>query len=130
MKDTVKEIQALGMPWEKEYGYAQGIKCGNLVWLAGQVGHDENGNLLTGMEAQMDQAYSNIRKLLQSFDMEMDTAVEEVLYVLDIKAAFEARKNMGRKWYPDPMKVASTLVEVTKLALENQVVEIKIIAHL
>lgn len=125
----VKEVQHLGMPWEKEYGYAQGVKSGKLAFLAGQVGHDEDGKLLEGMEAQMNQSYFNIKKLLNGFDMNMDDVVEEVLYVLNIKDAFEVRKNIGRDWYADPMRIASTLVEVNKLTLANQLVEIKIIAH-
>jgi hypothetical protein len=28
-----KEIKSLGMPWEKEYGYAQAVKVGDTVYL-------------------------------------------------------------------------------------------------
>ncbi len=87
-----KETQTLGMPWEKEYGYAQALKYGNKVWLAGQVGHDENGKLKEGMQAQMEQAYNNIEKLLKGFNMTMDNVMEEVVYVIDLDAAFEAEK--------------------------------------
>lgn len=42
---TEKKIQSLGMPWEKEYGYAQAVMKGYTAWLAGQVGHDDKGML-------------------------------------------------------------------------------------
>ena len=129
MKQDKKETQSLGMPWEKDYGYAQALKYGNKVWLAGQVGHDEKGKLADGMQAQMKQAYANIKKLLKGFDMTMNNVMEEVVYVTDLDAAFQARKIIGKDCYEDPMLVPSTLVEVKKLALPGQLIEIKIIAH-
>ena len=124
-----KEFQGLGMPWEKEYGYAQAVKSGSTVWVAGQVGHDENGILAAGMEAQVRRAYANIEKLLQKYDMSMNDVVEEVLYVLDVKAAFDARKKIGKEVYKEPMSVASTLIEVKGLVIPGQVIEIKIVAQ-
>ena len=41
------------MPWETEYGYAQGLKQDGIVWLSGQVGHDENGAIAPDMETHM-----------------------------------------------------------------------------
>ncbi|MEO8415630.1 MAG: Rid family hydrolase [Ginsengibacter sp.] len=123
-----KEVQSLGMPWEKEYGYAQAVMKGDTAWLAGQVGHNDKGLLAEGMEAQMIQAYANIKKLLTGFDMEMDDVVEEVLYVLDLAAAFEARKKHGNEFYPDPNRIPSTLIVVNGLSLPGQMIEIKIVA--
>lgn len=123
-----KQIQSLGMPWEKEYGYAQAVKKGNTAWLAGQVGHTDHGVLVTGMEAQIRHAYINIKKLLEGFGMTMDDVVEEVLYVMDMSMAFEARKKIGKEFYPDPMQIPSTLIQVNGLALAGQLVEIKIMA--
>jgi 2-iminobutanoate/2-iminopropanoate deaminase len=96
MKQDKKETQSLGMPWEKDYGYAQALKYGNRVWLAGQVGHDEKGKLTDGMKAQMKQAYANIKKLLKGFDMTMNNVMEEVVYVTDLAAAFEAEKLLAK----------------------------------
>ena len=128
MNTNKKETQGLGMPWEQEYGYAQAVKVGNTVWLAGQVGHDDKGVLANGMEAQVKQSYVNIKKLLAGFGCTMDDVVEEVIYVLDMNEAFNARKKLGRDIYPDPMRVPSTLITVNGLALPGQLVEIKIVA--
>jgi 2-iminobutanoate/2-iminopropanoate deaminase len=61
-----KETKSLGMPWEKEYGYAQTVKIGDTIYVSGQVSHDDKGNIVGhwDMEAQMRQAYTNIQKLL------------------------------------------------------------------
>lgn len=124
-----KEIQRLAMPWEKDYKYAQGIKNGNTVWLAGQLGHDEKGRLAEDMEAQVQQSYTNIKKLLAAFNLEMDNVVEEVLYVLDMPAAFEATKKVRQEFYNHPDEVATTIVAVSGLALPGQLIEIKIVAR-
>ncbi|PWV46517.1 Rid family hydrolase [Chitinophaga sp. S165] len=129
MQHQNKETQALGMPWEDDYGYAQAVKKGDTVWIAGQLGHDEKGVLAQGMEAQMKQTYANIKTLLSRFNMTMDDVVEEVLYVLDMQTAFEARRDNKATFYTNPKSVASTIVVVSGLALPDQLVEIKIVAR-
>jgi 2-iminobutanoate/2-iminopropanoate deaminase len=54
-----KEAKSLGMPWEKEYGYAQSVKVEDTIYVSGQVSHDETGKIVGrgDMEAQMRQAY-------------------------------------------------------------------------
>jgi enamine deaminase RidA (YjgF/YER057c/UK114 family) len=128
MNSPTLETQSLGMPWEEEYGYAQAVKRGNTVWISGQLGHDDQGRLGSGMDAQMRLTYRNIKELLGRFGMGMDTIVEEVIYVLDTSSGFAARKQLGREFYTNPMLVASTLVQITGLALPGQLVEIKIVA--
>lgn len=128
MSKETKETQGLGMPWEDLYGYAQAVKKGNTVWISGQLGHNQQGELVEGMEAQMRQTYGNIKALLSSYNMNLDDVVEEVIYVTDTAAGFDARKNLKNEVYTDPKTVASTMVGVTSLALTGQLVEIKIIA--
>lgn len=123
-----KETQALGMPWEAQYGYAQGLKQDGTVWLSGQIGHDEQGTVSGDMETQMRQAYANIRTLLAGFGITMADVVDEVLYVLDNDTAFAARQKLGREVYPDPMQVPSTMIGVAKLNTPDFLVEIKVIA--
>lgn len=123
-----KDTQAHGMPWEAQYGYAQGLKQDGTVWLSGQLGHDEHGTVAGDMETQMRQTYANIQKLLVGFDMTMGDVVDEVVYVLDIDTAFAARQKLGREVYPDPMQVPSTLIGVVGLGIPTQLVEIKVVA--
>jgi len=128
MINSLVTTQTLNMPWEEEYGYAQGVKKGNTVWISGQLGHNEKGVLAVGMEEQLKQTYRNAKKLLEGFGMSLDNVVEEVLYVLDMKTAFEARKTFGRQFYPNCKQVASTIAVVSGLAIANQLIEIKFVA--
>lgn len=99
-----------------------------MVWISGQLGHDENGVLAIGMEEQTILTYANIKKLLEGYQMTMDDVVEEVLYVTDMASAFAVRKKYGRQFYPEPKRIASTIVVVSGLALPGQLIEIKIVA--
>ena len=128
MLNVKKELETLNMPWEKEYGYAQAVKNGDTLWISGQLGHDTEGNLAEGMENQFEKTYDNIRTLLNNFGMNEDDIVEEVIYVTDMAAAFQARKKIGKDFYPDPQRIASSIVGVTELALPGQMVEVKIVA--
>ncbi len=128
MDTPKKETQTHGMPWEAQYGYAQGLKQDGTVWLSGQLGHDAHGVVAGDMETQMRQTYANIRKLLAGFGLTMGDVVDETIYVLDNNTAFDARQKLGREVYPDPMQVPSTMIGVAALNIPTQLVEIKVVA--
>ena len=44
MKRNDKELAHLGVPWEKTYGYAQAVRVGNTIYVAGQLSHDDDSN--------------------------------------------------------------------------------------
>jgi enamine deaminase RidA (YjgF/YER057c/UK114 family) len=46
------------------YHYAPGILVGDTLYLSGQVGRDENLNVVEGTEAQFVQAFENVGKVL------------------------------------------------------------------
>ena len=127
-----KETKSLGMPWEKEYGYAQAVKVGDTIYLSGQVSHDDRGNIvgLRDMEAQMRQAYTNIQKVLAQYGATMDNVVDEVLFVTDMDAAFAAAVKCRREVFSGTPVVASTIVQIQRLAFPELLIEIRCVAKL
>ena len=125
-----KETESLGMPWEQQYGYSQAVKVGDTVYVAGQVSHDVKGNFvgIGEMETQMRQAYANVAKLLTEYGADMKNIVEEVLYVTDMEAAFAARVNCHEEVFGGFPEVASTIVQIERLAFPEFMIEIKCIA--
>ncbi len=125
-----KEAKTLDMPWEQEYGYSQSVKVGDTIYLSGQVSHDEKGDFVGvgDMEAQMRQAYANVNKLLAKYGATMDNVVDEVVYVTDMKDAFEAATKCRKEIFSGPPVVASTIVEIKKLAFPELLIEIKCVA--
>jgi 2-iminobutanoate/2-iminopropanoate deaminase len=125
-----KETKSLGMPWEKEYGYAQTVKIGDTIYVSGQVSHDDDGNIVgwIDMEAQMRQAYSNIKKLLADYGATMENIVDEILFVTDMDAAFGAAVKCRQEIFSGNPIVASTIVQIQRLAFPELMIEIRCIA--
>lgn len=134
-----------GVPWEDAYGYVQAIRVGDTIRIAGQLSHDDRGNLVApapldadgkiasadNMEAQMRQTYANARELLGRFGATMSDVVEETLYVLDVDAAFAVAGKVRREAYGvDRPRVASNLIGTPRLALPEQLIEITFTAVL
>ena len=139
-----KEAKGLGMPWEDVYGYAQALKVGNAIYVSGQIGHDDEGNLVgpapvdddgnildhSNMEVQMRQAYKNAEKVLRYYGATLGNVVEEVLYVTDMDAAFAVAGPVRKEAYgSERPEVASTLLVTPRLAFPPQLIEIKFIAQ-
>ena len=125
-----KEAKSLGMAWENEYGYSQAVKVGDTIYLSGQVSHDDKGNILGlgDMEVQMRQAYANIKKVLAQYGATVENVVEEVLYVTNMDAAFPARVKMRQEVFSGSPVVASTIVQIQRLASPDFMIEIKCVA--
>ncbi|MBC7805113.1 MAG: RidA family protein [Akkermansiaceae bacterium] len=125
-----KDAKSLNMPWEQEYGYSQAVKVGDTIYLSGQVSHDENGEFvgIGDMEAQMRQAYANIQKVLAAYGATMDNIVDEVVFVTDMEAAFAAAVKCRKAVFSGTPVMASTLVQIVRLAFPELLVEIKCVA--
>ena len=125
-----KETKTLEMPWEREYGYAQAVKVGDTVYLAGQVSHDAEGNIVGvgEMETQMRRAYANVAKLLEEYGATIENVVDEVLFVKDMEAAFTARVRCRQDVFGGFPTVASTIVQIERLAFPELLIEIKCVA--
>ena len=118
------------MPWEKEYGYAQAVKVGDTIYVSGQVSHDDMGNIVGqgDMEAQMRQAYANVRKVLSQYGATMDNIVDEILFVTDMNTAFAAAVKCRNEVFSGAPNVASTIVQIQHLAFPELMIEIKCVA--
>jgi 2-iminobutanoate/2-iminopropanoate deaminase len=122
-----KETKSLGMPWEKEYGYAQAVKVGDTIYVSGQVSHDDKGDIVGrgDMEVQMRQAYANIQNVLAQYGVKMENMVDETLFVTDMDAAFAAAVKCRQDVFSGTPVVASTIVQIQRLAFPELMIEIR-----
>jgi enamine deaminase RidA (YjgF/YER057c/UK114 family) len=140
-----KDIHTVGVPWEGQYGYVQAVKIGEWLYVSGQLSHDEMGNQVapapldrsgkvidfTNMEAQMRQTYANAGQILKHYAATPDHVVEEVLYVLDMDAAFAVAGAVRKHFYGSNLPhVASTILVTPRLAFPTQLIEVKFVARL
>lgn len=66
--------------------YSQGIKVGNNLYVAGQVGFTPEGRLDTSsVENECKQAINNVKAIVEAAGMSMQQVVKATLYVKDLK---------------------------------------------
>ncbi|HJT84485.1 MAG TPA: RidA family protein [Nitrososphaeraceae archaeon] len=126
-----KETTSFGMSWEEEYGYSQAIKVGDTIYISGQVSHDDKGKIVgSDMESQMRQSYINVKKVLASYGASMENIVDETLFVTDMETAFAAAIKCRHEVFSGKPIVASTIIQIQRLAYPGLLIEIKCIAKL
>jgi 2-iminobutanoate/2-iminopropanoate deaminase len=95
--------------------YSQGIKCGDFVFLAGQIGLDPLTQKFAGPTTgeQAAQALQNIETLLQFSGSSLGQAVRIVVYLVDLKDTQVVNELFAEKFYFQPP--ARTTVQVAAL---------------
>jgi len=81
------------------------------------------------MEVQMRAAYANVVKLLEQYGASIENVVDEIVFVTDIDAAFGARVKMKDEVFSGSPVLASTIVQIDRLAFPQLMVEIRCIAR-
>jgi len=123
---TEPEIYHAG-PWEQEIGYSQALRVGNMIYVSGTTGTDENGNP-ADLESQMKLAYTGIRKTLAQFGADLTNVVVERIYTTDMDALIKAqgtRKTIYGSWLPP-----ATWTEVKRLYEKPAKIEIEVEARI
>ena len=71
-----------GVGWEKDFSYAQGVKTGNMIFVAGQLAHgqtvDDNGMpefFMGDFEQQLRATLDNVKAVLANYGATMDDVV-------------------------------------------------------
>ena len=113
--------------------FAQAVKTGNILTLAGQLGDSADGNVPTDIKGQMENCYINIKEILKEFNTSLDNLIDETWFVTDIDECmnnvsdiFDSRE----KIYGCKPEVSQTLVGVSALVDPKYKIEIKCIAYL
>jgi len=82
VKSFTPEKFGFGVAWEKDWSYAQGVKVGNMIFVAGQLAHgqkvDKDGMpefLMGDFEEQFRAVLENIKAVLANYGATMDDVV-------------------------------------------------------
>ena len=111
------------------YLLSQGIRVGDLLFVSGQVGIDEAGELvsLDDFETQADQAFRNLSRVLEAGGSSLDRVAKVTIFLTDMAANFPKVVELRRKWFSQPYP-ADTIVEVRSLYRPEVQLEIEAIA--
>ena len=109
--------------------YTDGVRAGDTLWVSGMLATDAAGNLVGegDVVAQAEQVFKNIEAVLDAAGATFADVVKVVVYVrnMDDRPAI----NPIRQKYFGESRPASTLVEVSRLALPGALVEIDAVAY-
>ena len=89
--------------------YSQGIRAGKTVYLSGQLGLDPaTGDLRTTIDAQIDQAFLNLRAVATAADASLNDAVKLTLFLTDLTHFSKVNETMVR-YFHEPFPARSTV---------------------
>jgi len=128
--NTDKAPQPLGA-----YSQAIRVKAGELLYIAGQVGVDKDGNLPGdgSLAAQTAQVYENLGGILESVGASFSDVVEFTTYVVgreSVQPFMSVRADIFPSLYPEGDYPPNTLLVIEGLVREEFLVEIKAVAAL
>ncbi len=112
----------------EQFHYAPAVRVDNTLYIAGQVGRDNNLQVVEGTEAQYTQAFENLKKVLAAAGATLEDVVDIVTYhtdMRDILGFLEVKDRYFTKDYP-----AWTAIGTPALAMPGLLVEIKATAVL
>ena len=123
-------IQPEGV-WDPRPRFAQVVRIGNQVYVAGQTAVDERGNVVGkgDIDAQARQVFRNLQKCLEAAGANYDQVVKLNIYSTDLDAHLPALTKTRREFFPrEP--VASTTIQVPRLVHPDWLLEIEAVAVL
>lgn len=106
---------------------SQGIRFGNLLFISGQAGADDEGRIVDGgFRAQGEQAFANLRRALEAGGSSLKDVVKVTIFVTDMRH-FPDVVELRRKYFSKPYP-ADTIAEITALYDPKAMIEIEAIA--
>lgn len=99
--------------------YSQAVRCGNTVYLAGQIGLDpKTMELVPGIEAQANRVFDNIRAVAAAAGGKLDDIVKLTVYLTDLNHFALVNDIMARHFKaPYPARAAIGVAGLPRGAL-------------
>jgi len=125
---VVKFLNPASVSAPRGYSHAVQIDLGTckMIIISGQVGIDNKGNLIGKGDfgKQTEQAFQNIKSIVESAGGTMDNVVKLGFYILDVNN-IQTMRTVRDKYINLKNPPTSTLVQVSKLFRDDILVEIE-----
>jgi reactive intermediate/imine deaminase len=110
------------------YTHVVQVHGGRTIYIAGQVALDKSGNVVGKGDfgAQATQVFENLKSALAAGGATFDNLVKVTTFVTDLSQMQTLRSIRAKYYGKNPP--ASTLVQITKLANDDLMIEIEAIA--
>lgn len=108
--------------------YADAVRAGNTIYVSGQGALDEHGVLVGrgDVVAQTRKVLDNMTLALAAAGATLDDVVKVTVYLANVDD--RPRVNEVRKEYFKDNRPASTLIEISRFAIEGMLIEIEAVA--
>ena len=113
----------------KTTAYSHAVKVGNTIYVAGQVAVGTDGNLVGkgDVKAQAEQAWKNMKNVLEAAGATIEDLVDVTTYIVNPDDVAKIRE-VRQRYLPENNKPTSTLIVAQALANPDLLIEIKGIA--
>jgi reactive intermediate/imine deaminase len=110
--------------------YTDAVRAGDLLFVSGCIAVDGDGRLVGGDDvvAQTRQVFANVEAILAAAGTSIRDVVKVTVFLTDVRD--RAAVNTVREEVFGETRPASTLVEVSKLVVDDARVEIEVVALL
>ena len=108
--------------------YTDAVLAGGFLWISGMLPTDADGNLVGkgDVVAQTEQVFRNIDAVLTAAGLSFAQVVRVTVYLRNVDD--RPLINPVRRKYFGESRPASTLVEISRLAMDDALVEIEAVA--
>lgn len=129
MSKSRQEFRVAGLPAALSH-YTDAVRFGNILFVSGLTAHDAEGKLVGGTDAaaQTRQILVNLNRVLDAAGATMADVLKVTVFLTDIN--YRAAINPVRQEFFGSARPASTLIEVSRLALPDMKVEIEAVVGL
>ncbi|MGH3823025.1 MAG: RidA family protein [Pseudonocardiaceae bacterium] len=98
----IERVRTEPDPYEP-YLLSQAIRAGDLLFVSGQAGYDDQGRIVPGgFDAQATQAFANLERALRAGGASLAGVVKVTIYVIDMAANFPAIVEARRRYFTPP----------------------------
>jgi 2-iminobutanoate/2-iminopropanoate deaminase len=124
-----QEFKVAGLPAPLSH-YTDAVRFGNILFVSGLTAHDAEGKIVgaTDAAAQTRQILTNLKLVLDAAGATMADVLKVTVFLTNIDD--RAAINPVRHEFFGPTRPASTLIEVSRLALPEMKVEIEAVVGL
>ena len=123
---NIQGIKTQPDPYEP-YLLSQAIQAGPYVFVSGQAGYDDDGQIVQGgFSAQGEQAFQNLNRALTAAGSSLEKVVKVTIFVTDMEQ-FSHVVDLRRKYFSAPYP-ADSIVEIKALYTPEAMIEIEAIA--
>lgn len=120
----------IGATYSQQFGYAQAVRCGNIIKLSGQAGWDGEGNVSTDPGAQIQRSLDNVEKALKAVDPKIgwEHVVQVRSYHINLDETAMPMTDHFKRLMPKGGPVWICF-QVPKLLIPGTVIELEIEAY-